>query len=170
MRSLPKAALAIAATLSTVSAPVVAQVSSPNALKAAIVFNILRYVEFPGKPASQPLVLCGQRGAAGATELAGLNGQRAGNRQVIYRYFDGSSGAGCDAVFLSSGDAAAIARVKQRGALLLGDGSGFASAGGTVGLVRTGAQIRFEINLRTASETGVTISSRLLRLASRTIR
>ncbi|MCX7284882.1 MAG: YfiR family protein [Novosphingobium sp.] len=159
-----------AAALTAASGPAAAQVSSSDALKAAIIFNILRYVEFPGKPNSQPIVLCGLRGTPGAAELAGLNGQRAGSRQVLYRNFDGNSGAGCDAVFLGSGDAGDIARVRQRGTLVFGDGSGFASAGGTVGLVRTGAQVRFEINLRTASDTGVTISSRLLRLASRTIR
>lgn len=171
MRILPKSALAIAAAVAVAGgAPATGQVSNPNALKAAIVFNIMRYVEFPGKPASQPITLCTLRGAAGSGEFAGLNGQRAGNRQVLYRSFDGSSAAGCDAVFIGNGDSADIARVRQRGTLVFGDGGGFTSAGGTVGLVRTGAQIRFEINLRTANETGVTISSHLLRLASRTVR
>lgn len=170
MRILPKSSLAIAVAAAACAAPASGQVSNPNALKAAIVFNIMRYVDFPGKPAGQPITLCALRGAAGSGELAGLNGQRAGNRPVLYRSFDGSSAAGCDAVFIGTGDAADIARVRQRGTLIFGDGGGFASAGGTVGLVRTGAQIRFEINLRTATESGVTISSRLLRLASRTVR
>jgi hypothetical protein len=51
--------------------------------------------------------------------------------------------------------------------LLVGDGPGFINGGGMIGLVRFGNQIRFEINARAARQSGVSISSKLMRLAAR---
>lgn len=145
----------------------IAQPADPNELKAAITFNIIRYVEFPGKPATQPIQLCVLADADGARQIAALRGQRAGSRTIAVRQIDGSGTNGCDAVYLGQADAGQIARLRQRGTLSLGDGRAFVSGGGMVGLVRTGNQVRFEVNIRSAREAGVVISSKLLRLAAR---
>lgn len=163
MRNLPAALIAAIVALTTPSAP--AQATSPNELKAAITFNILRYIDFPS--ASGPLRLCVKRGADGAQELAALGGQRIGARTIVIRGIDAGGNGDCDVVFLGQASASEISAALQRGTIVMGDGPRFVGSGGTVGLIRTGNQIRFEINLRAARETGITISSRLLRLASR---
>lgn len=145
----------------------IAQPANPDDLKAAITYNIIRYVEFPGKPAAQPIQLCVLADADGARQIAALRGQRAGSRTIALRQIDSGGANGCDAIYMGKADAAQIARLTQRGTLTLGDGRAFVSGGGMVGLVRTGNQIRFEVNLRSAREAGVVISSRLLRLAAR---
>lgn len=143
------------------------QPADPDDLRAAITFNIIRYVEFPGKPATQPIQLCLLADAKGARQMAGLRGQRAGSRTIALRQIDGSNAEGCDAIYMGQADPSQIARLRQRGTLTIGDGRSFLNGGGMVGLVRTGNQIRFEVNIRSAREAGVVISSRLLRLAAR---
>ena len=153
-------AVAIAGT-----GPADAQNAGSGQLKAAIIFNIIRFVDFT--PDGDPsLSVCVSRSASAPRELASLNGQRVGNRIVALRMIDTANPGGCDVVYLGSvaGD---LARVRQRGVLVIGDGSGFVGAGGTVGLVQTGSQVRFEVNVRAAHEARLEISSKLLRLAAR---
>ncbi|WP_221792309.1 YfiR family protein [Aquisediminimonas sediminicola] len=149
--------------------PVRADENSPNRLKAAIMFNILRFVNFPLEDAGRALRLCVDRDEDAARELALLHGRHVGDRDVEVRLMDFAAvgGAGCDIAYLGNGSAASIARLSQRGRLLVGDGPGFINGGGTIGLVRFGNQIRFEINARAARQSGVSISSKLMRLAAR---
>lgn len=154
--------IAIAAGVAPVS-PAAAQASQPDRLQSAIVYNILRFVDFPSEDAT--LDLCVQRGSR---NLAALSGKVVGNRPIAVRTIDPSNGvAGCNAVYLGSANAADLARVRQRGVLVLGDGSGVLRAGGAIALVTTGKQTRFEINMRAARQADVKISSQLLRLAAR---
>lgn len=144
-----------------------AQGVTANHLKAAIVFNIIRFVDFPATGPSAPLDFCVAEGVAGVRELSSLDGQRAGNRPISFRLIDPPAVAGCDVVYLGAGATNHIGRVRQRGVLVVGENAEFTRAGGTVGLVRMGNQIRFEVNARSARESNLTISSKLLRLAAR---
>jgi hypothetical protein len=54
----------------------------------------------------------------------------------------------------------------RRGVVTVGDGLGFAASGGVIGFLVADNKLRFEVNLAPVSQTGVTISSRLLRLAT----
>ena len=157
--------LATAALALFASTPTNAIASDPDALRAAVTFNIIRYVAFPESTATHPIDLCLIRGVGGARQLNGLHGRTVGNRVLSVRQTDADSSAACDVVFVAqTGD---IARVSRRGVLVIGDGPAVLGAGGAVGLVRMGGQTRFEVNTRAAQRAGLTISSRLLRLASR---
>lgn len=156
---------AIAAMTALVSGPARAASSDPDALRAAVTFNIIRYVAFPEPASRQPIDLCLIRGVSGARHLAGLNGRAVGNRPLAVRQTGLEETGACEIVFVAQ--AAEIPRVARRGVLVIGDGAAVLGAGGTVGLVRMGGQTRFEVNARAARGAGVTISSRLLRLASR---
>lgn len=140
--------------------------SGPGDLRAAIVYNIVRFVEFPVDGSSR-LDMCIVRGADGATHLAALQGQRVGSRTIVARLVDLVPTGGCDVVYLGRANATETARASRRGVLLMGEAPSFITSGGTVGLVRMGKQIRFEINTRNARNAGLSISSKLLRLAAR---
>jgi YfiR/HmsC-like len=145
---------------------VMAQDTGSGQLKSAIVYNILRFVDFPRETGSKPLIACARRGAGG--NLSALSGRSVGSRTITVRTIEASSnGDGCDVVYLGVASSADVARVKQRGVLVIGDGSGFLKAGGTIGLVTTGKQTRFEVSMRAAKQADIKISSQLLRLAAR---
>ncbi|QTN43746.1 YfiR family protein [Marinobacter salsuginis] len=59
---------------------------------------------------------------------------------------------------------------RQQGILTVSDLPEFVRKGGMVGYVKQGNVIRFEINLKAATDAGLTINSRLLELAVRVLR
>ncbi|MFM6852535.1 MAG: YfiR family protein [Sphingopyxis sp.] len=159
---------AVAALLAVAPPAAHAQASAANQLRAAIVYNIIRFVDFGAADGAAPLTLCVARGATGARELAGLHGQRAGARTIAHRAVgNGAPTTGCSIVYLGAGTPADIAQARQRGVLVIGEGTGFIGAGGIIGLVRMGNQTRFEVNMRAARQAQLSISSNLLRLAAR---
>lgn len=152
-----------------VATPISAQSSDPNQLRAAIVFNVLRFIEFPALKEGT-IDFCVAPGTSETAALRSFSGRRAGSRLVSVRSVRAGSYAGCDVVYLATGDRADIERASARGRLLIGNGRNFIDNGGTVGLVQSGGQVRFQLNLKAASDSQVAISSRLIRLASRVTR
>lgn len=166
LRTVTAAVLLVAST--TISSPSSAQVLDASALKAAIVFNILRFVDFPTGSGDRTLNMCIKRAVPGASSLFSLKGRTVGARSINIRVIDAQDSAGnCDVVYVGAASGIEVARFKQRGVLTIGDGSGFLKTGGTIGLVTTGKQVRFEVNMRSARQYGLGISSQLLRLAAR---
>ena len=163
-RGLVRAAIAAAAM--AVAAPAAAQPSDSNELKAAIVLNILKFVDFPDDQ-NTTLELCIQQNVGAARQLRALSGQRTKGRVVRTKIVAGSNFRDCDVVYVPRSSPSAAGLAQANGRLVMGDGARFIDGPGTVGLVRTGGQIRFEINLRQAKADNLKISSRLVRLASR---
>jgi hypothetical protein len=111
-------------------------------------------------------VLCVDPSEPLASALARLEGQPVGGRKLHVRTTQ-APGPGCHLAFMSiSAGPAQIATLKRQGVLTVGEAPDFAKSG-AIGLVSIGRQIRFEINATTAREAGVTLSSQLLRLATR---
>lgn len=161
MATLPAIAVA------SLSAPLAAQRSqSSSQLEAAIIFKILKFVDMP-KPSNQALILCVERGAASTPALMSLKGQRVQDHRLGVLLIDGTRFEGCDIVYLKDTVPAAIRKANARGRLVIGRGTRFIDAQGTIGIVQTGNQVRFEVNLEQAEQAGLKISSRLVRLAAR---
>ncbi len=159
-------AAALIAGSAFLATPTMAQDAAARQLKSAIVYNILRFVDFPAGSGNGTLYLCIERGAEGS--FASLSGRSVASRSITVRVIEATSNAGgCDVVYLGTANSSDVSRVRQRGVLVIGDGSGFLKTGGTIGLVTTGKQTRFEINMRAARQANVKIGSQLLRLASR---
>jgi hypothetical protein len=159
-------AAAVIAGSALLATPSVAQDAAARQLKSAIVYNILRFVDFPAGSGNGALDLCIERGAEG--NFASLDGRSVASRSINVRVIETTSNAGgCDVVYLGTANSSDVSRVRQRGVLVIGDGSGFLKTGGAIGLVTTGKQTRFEINMRAARQADVKIGSQLLRLASR---
>ncbi|MGL5837526.1 MAG: YfiR family protein [Sphingorhabdus sp.] len=160
-----RASLAILAIVAFTTMPAASAQSSSQGLKAAIIYNILRFVVFPAGNRDRMLNICEKRGT---DSLSSLWGRSVGSRTINVKAVDiERGGADCDVFYLGNTNTAEITKIQQRGLLTIGDGSGFLKSGGTVGLITTGKQIRFEVNVRSARQSGIAISSQLLRLASR---
>jgi hypothetical protein len=157
--------LAIVASTLGAASPAMA-VEEADRLKAALIFNILRFVDFTGKTGG-PIRLCLPRDVEARSTLAALNGRASGGRTIAVQATTGGSTQGCDAIYLGRADAAAIRQVRRDGLLIIGDGPAFIGAGGMIGLVQLGKQVRFEVNNRVARQHRISISSQLLRLAAR---
>jgi hypothetical protein len=56
-------------------------------------------------------------------------------------------------------------RVADRPILVVGESPGFAAEGGMINFVLEGTKLRFEVNPSAATRAGLSISSRLLKLA-----
>ncbi|MEO0591291.1 MAG: YfiR family protein [Pseudomonadota bacterium] len=161
------AALALAAfAVSGLSSPVQAQSRSADQLEAAIVFKILKFVTLTTR-SEESLSFCVERGAKSAPALLSLQGQRVREQRLAVRLVNGQNFRGCDVAYLRDTSAAAIEKARAKGRLVIGRGTRFIDANGTIGLVQTGGQIRFEVNLDEAERAGLKISSRLVRLAAR---
>ena len=60
-----------------------------------------------------------------------------------------------------------LLRTKEKGILTVGDIRGMIDDGGILNFVRVGDRIRFEVNLERAQEEKITLSSNMIRLATR---
>ncbi|MEM1196870.1 MAG: YfiR family protein [Pseudomonadota bacterium] len=156
----------ILASLTGWHTPAAAQSRTVEQLEAAIIFKILKFVDLP-KGGAEPFIFCVESGAASAPALLSLRGQRVRDHRLGMRLIRNRDFAGCDIVYLERADAAVIQNARSPGRLVMGRGTRFIDANGTIGLVQTGNQIRFEVNLEEADRAGLKISSRLVRLAAR---
>lgn len=143
-------------------------------LKAAMLFNLTRFVEWPTAAyadAQAPTVLCILgRDPFGDSLTSMASGQSAGGRAVqIRRIANSKETRGCHVVYISSSERKNIAQIlavlKGTSVLTVGEMGQFAARGGMIQFSLEEKQVRFEVNLEAASEADLKISSRLLVLA-----
>ena len=137
-------------------------------LKAALVLRIATYVEWPSEAFSSSAVCIGvlgegvfSREAHQALEARSLHGRPVYVRSSI----DPSDLTGCPVVFVS--DDGPPPELRSHSILTIGDAPGFARRGGAVELVKERGRIGFVVNRASAKQSGLRVSSQLLRLASR---
>lgn len=162
--------LLLAAPAGTLAADVV---SEPE-FKAAAVYNVLQFVQWPESVLAQDgtLRLCQISAAPLAPQLARLAGRQVHKRVLTLRRIDGTAeeSAPCDAIWVETdrlnalGRMAAIAR--QRPLLLLGEGADAVDHGAMIGLSIDKGRARLWVDNAAARESGLTIGARLLRLAN----
>ena len=141
-------------------------------VKAAFVFNVAKFAEWPAEmlPAGAPLRLCvlGTPGALGAA-LLGLEGKTVQGHVLEVR-----SGTTlpplrpCHLLVLMP-DAPTPRRVldEAQGTLTLGDSAGFIDAGGIIGITVAERRIQFDVNLEAARRSDIRLKAQFLRLAKR---
>ncbi len=142
-------------------------------LKAAVLYHIIEYVEWPGvsTSAQSPAIqigLLGQFPFVDALEL--LGGKTIQGRKVVVRKVTGSRDAqDCQVVFISASEKPRIPEIvselKGRPILTVSEIDGFAERGGMVNLVTGQNRIVMEINRQMTAEARLNISSQLLKLA-----
>jgi len=173
---LPAAGSAVLVALTAIGAPPAARAQDramEYAVKATYLYKFAPFVEWPPRAfgsTSSPLQLCILgRDPFGATLDRAVNGQRVDGRLVAVRRLQRVGVAsGCHILYLggSSSQSAADALRAVRGSPILTVADSHGEAGAIIRFVVTGNRVRFDIDTAAAAESGVTISSKLLSLAT----
>jgi|SRR5690242_7834142 len=151
-----------------------AQPAPEYALKAAVIYNITKFVEWPPDAfngRSDPLNVCvfGENPFGDALVQA-LNGKLHENRRFTVRYpHDSGAASSCHVLFVSASEQkrfrSILEQVSSRTILTIGDADDFAAVGGIVDLRLKDLKIQLQVNLAAAERSRIRISSRLLSLA-----
>jgi hypothetical protein len=168
--------LAVAGALAVSGQPASAQGDQVGEyeLKAAILYNLSRFVEWPPSAyasSQAPTVLCilGQDPVGTSLKTLGQK-QDTNGRPVSIRQLKNEDGIrDCHVLYVSTSErktfAQILTRLKGPNVLTVGEISQFAVRGGVIQFTLEDKQVRFEINLGAASRMALKISSRLLVLA-----
>jgi hypothetical protein len=147
-------------------------VTEPS-LKAAFIYNLARYTEWPGAPPpSGPFVICvlGDPAVGSALERV-VKGRELFNRSITVSLVTAGPMRQCHMLYLSGVSASQatvlLADLQDAPVLTISDIAGFTEAGGIVHFFFEGGQLRFRIKLQTLKRTHLQISAKVLGLARR---
>jgi hypothetical protein len=165
--------IAIALTIVARPAPVFGQAIAGSTLKAAFLYNFVKFVEWPREALADeaPLVLCvtGDLGVADALDEAVRGRAVDRHRLVVRRPKVDDSLRLCHVLYLSGVDGPNASLIVQRlaGAAVLtaSDIDRFAQGGGVAHFFLEADRMRFAINLDAAQRARLKVSSKLLGLA-----
>jgi len=171
LRSLACAA-ALAACLA--GAPLGAEQRTATAednIKAAFLFNFTKFVEWPASDQTQPFRICTvAEPAFGAAVERTIEGETTGGRPIEHVTPPNPDAArGCHILFVGHLDSDRIERWlgAARGVpvLLVGESRAAWDRGAHINFVVDANRVKFDVNPSAASRVGLTVSSKLLRVA-----
>jgi hypothetical protein len=147
-----------------------AQERDERDIKAAFVFNLTKYVEWP-HPGGQLVIGFVGEGPMGTSLERLLDGKSSESRLIHVVLSPGDDNLEqCDVLYI--GDASPsrvreiLERVRNKSVLTVSDTESFPRDGGMVALVRSRQQVQIQINLEAVRSSGLKISSRVLNLAT----
>jgi uncharacterized protein DUF4154 len=156
-------------------APVLAQDAlSEYQVKAAYLFNFLKFVEYPSESFADPLapIVVGVVGEDpfGSTLPQVVTGKTVEGRDLVIRlYRPGEDLRGAHILFISASERKRLPMILSslRGSsvLTVSDTAGFLDAGGMIQFLNENDRVRFAINLDATSRARLKMSSKLLSLA-----
>ena len=144
-------------------------------LKAAIIANMMLFVEWPKKntASSDQLTLCILDNSPVATALAQLDGKLLKGKSLKINMVTPDKLGSCHALYLSPTDAAVIPRIQaslhSSAVLLAGDTPGYLQRGIMLNLETVSGRVVFDVDLRAAQSVGLQMSSKALNLARQVI-
>lgn len=154
------------------SAQAASVASSEYQVKAAFLYNFMKFVEWPADGASSPATIC--LGILGRDPfddaLEAVKGKSAKGRKVVVHHFRSIEEVkGCDLLYICASEKGSLSRIlkvaQNTRMLTVADQDGFCEAGGMINLVFVKNRVGFEVNLAAASRAKLRISSQLLKLA-----
>lgn len=155
------------------AAPLYAQRATAADVKAAYLFNFTRFVEWPegALPLGEPFRLCAiadtRTTAAIAQTMQGEPVHGRPSETMTPRSAD--EARACHMLFVGRSEMAAsapiLSAVHDRPVLTISDSAQFIRRGGAIEFVLEEGRVRFDVNLDNARRAGLSISSRLLRVA-----
>jgi hypothetical protein len=167
--------MALAVTLNanpTLAAQGAAEPGTTGALKAAFLFNIVKFAEWPALPARAPLVAClvGDTAVFDALVKVGRGHSVNGHLLDVVQPQEGASWSGCQLLYVADAEvgrsAATLATLETLPVLTASDRKGFSRENGIVEFTFDAGILRLAINREAAVRAGVIISTRLLQLAT----
>src|SRR6185312_3570648 len=152
-----------------------AQSSREYDLKAVLLFNLIRFVEWPNASFADPespfvIGILG-RDPFGKVLDDVVGPESYGKHKIlVVRLRDSEAAKACQLLFIGADEGKNIPRIlsrlQGRALLTVGDFEGFTSRGGMVALNQgVDGKIRLRINLDAVRSTGLTVSGKLLRVA-----
>ncbi len=165
-------------------------------IKAAFLYNFVKFVEWPkekiSKDANEPIVIgiIGKDPFGDAIDI--ITGERVKDKKLVVKWFksfedskksDEKNKPGvhmeieairkCHLLFFCSSEKTSIEEMmkslKGSHALTVGEMNGFLESGGVINFIIENKKVRFEINTSAAKRARLEIRSQLLRLAKRVI-
>ena len=140
-----------------------------RAVRAAYVFNLIKYVEWPSQGRELTIALVGDTETGGV--MASMLDGRTSDGKTIHVVLSPTDEAlgNCGLLYIATSRPeeirSALERMKGKSVLTVGETDGFVRGGGMVALINTGDHIRIEVNLEAVQRAGIRISSRVLNLA-----
>lgn len=144
-------------------------------VKAAFLFNFLKFTDYPTNRYKAPedafVVACMSDDPAAPILSAALEGKSIDGRPIhMIRFKATDDVRRCHLFFISrtrkSPADEALERLKKAPVLTVGEVDQFAENGGMINFVRHERTFRFEVNLETAEQAGLRISSKLASMAT----
>lgn len=156
--------------------PARAQPGLEYEVKAAFVYNFIKFVEWPpdalGAQAPFRVCLLGEDPFRGRLDQTVRGDTVEGHPITVERLPLDGAAASCHLLFVPRAHAnrgGAIARALANApVLIVGESDGFLRAGGTVNLAVDSGRVRFDVNVGQAAMRRLRISSKLLRVARHT--
>ncbi len=150
-----------------------AQETPEYRLKAAFLYNFALYTEWPAEVGST-LTLCVVGNDPFGAELDGLRGKAVPPRRLtVQRKGVSQSLTDCDVLFVTTPAISALPRlleqIKGRPVLVVADTPGALKQGAALNMAVVNDRLTFEANLQNARAARLTLSSRLLQLATEVI-
>jgi hypothetical protein len=149
------------------AAPQAQDVPIEYQVKAAFLYNFVRFVEWPGPSLAGPLTICvAGRNPLGTFLEDTVRGEIVAGRAIATRVVLEPE-SDCHVVFVPMGAASAayLRAARNTPTLTVGESPSFIEMGGIINFVMDGGRVRFEINPQAADRAQLRISSRLLQLA-----
>jgi hypothetical protein len=154
-----------------VSAGTLAQGTVEPALKAAFLYNFVKFTDWPSEAvlSDSAITLCvfGDEAVASALEQT-IKGRQVGGHSVTVARVNVALSS-CHVLYVSGVDrrqaVQIIERVKAAPVFTVGDLDGFAALGGVGQLFVESGKMRFALNPTSAQRAGLRLSSKLLALA-----
>lgn len=149
-----------------------AAATSEYQVKAAFLYNFMKFIDWPAEGLSSPATLC--LGILGkdpfGDSLDEVRGKTAKGRRVVVVHFRSLEEVkDCDILFLSASEKGRLPQilkaVQHSRMLTVADQDGFCQAGGMINMVFVKNRVGFEVNLAAASRARLRVSSQLLKLA-----
>lgn len=150
-------------------------VGSENAVKAAIVFKIAKFVSWPDdafESTGEPLSICLPANDPIIPAMNGLSGDAVHGRVIEIKQVkaDSLTRADCEVLFISEASSSdvdeLITQIRDQPVLTIGDSDEFNKLGGIVSLQVRKNRVQFAINVDASTSAGLDISAQLLQLAS----
>lgn len=147
--------------------------AAEHELRAAMVYNIARFVQWP-PPAltSSRFLLCAVGSNSDVDALTMLQGKPLGDQTVAVQLVRRDSDLdGCQLVYVAPTAALRLAAISEQltarhlSALTISDAPSFIALGGMVQLVTVDNRQRFRINQALAEKNGLNINAKLMQLA-----
>jgi hypothetical protein len=160
-------ALAAMLSLSTLRCPAEANVNPLEyRVKAAFLFNFLKFIEWPAATGDSPWVIgiLGGDPFGGALEET-VRGKLVNGRAIqVRRYAKSADVKECNILFIDHAEYERLGTPSQQGLLTVGEASGFLQSGGIVNFYLEDNRVHFEIRAAAAHSAGLRISAQLLKL------